>query len=35
MLYTPGGVDGKRPDNATIVYRNLIRRTYKHTPDHH
>lgn len=30
--YTPGGVMGKRPDNATIVYFNLIRRTYKHTP---
>ena len=30
--YTPGGVMGKRPDNATIVYCNLIRRTYKHTP---
>ena len=30
--YTPGGVMGKRTDNATIVYCNLIRRTYKHTP---
>ena len=30
--YTPGGVMGKRPDKATIVYCNLIRRTYKHTP---
>ena len=30
--YTPGGVMGKGPDNATIVYCNLIRRTYKHTP---
>ena len=30
--YTPGGVMGKRPDNAAIVYCNLIRRTYKHTP---
>ena len=30
--YTPGGVMGKRPDHATIVYCNLIRRTYKHTP---
>ena len=29
---TPGGVMGNRPDNATIVYCNLIRRTYKHTP---
>ena len=30
--YSPGGVMGKRPDNATIVYCNLIRRSYKHTP---
>ncbi|MCQ2534677.1 MAG: YgiQ family radical SAM protein [Clostridia bacterium] len=30
--YTPGGVAGKRPDYATIVYSNLIRRTYKNTP---
>ncbi len=30
--YTPGGVMGKRPDYATVVYGNLIRRTYKHTP---
>ena len=30
--YTPGGVMGKRPDYATIVYCNLIRQTYKHTP---
>lgn len=30
--FTPGGVMGKRPDNATIVYCNLIRRSYKHTP---
>ncbi len=30
--YTPGGVMGKRPDYATIVYGNLIRQTYKHTP---
>lgn len=30
--YTPGGVMGKRPDYATVVYSNLIRRTYKHTP---
>ncbi len=27
--YTPGGVMGKRPDYATIVYCNLIRRIYK------
>lgn len=30
--FTPGGVMGKRPDNATIVYCNLIRQTYKRTP---
>lgn len=30
--YTPGGVIGKRPDRATIVYCNLIRKVYKKTP---
>lgn len=30
--FTPGGVMGKRPDHATVVYCNLIRRKYKHTP---
>lgn len=30
--YTPGGVMGKRPDYATVVYGNLIRRTYKDVP---
>jgi len=30
--FTPGGVMGKRPDYATIVYCNLIRQTYKHIP---
>jgi len=30
--FTPGGVMGKRPDYATVVYCNLIRQTYKHTP---
>lgn len=30
--YTPGGVMGRRPDYATVVYSNLIRRTYKKTP---
>ena len=30
--YTPGGVMGKRPDYATIVYGNLIRRRYKDVP---
>ena len=30
--FTPGGEMGKRPDYATVVYCNLIRRTYKNTP---
>lgn len=30
--YTPGGVAGKRPDYATIVYCNLIRKVYKQVP---
>lgn len=30
--YTPGGLMGKRPDRAIIVYSNLIRQTYKKTP---
>lgn len=30
--YTPGGRMGARPDHATIVYGNLIRRTFKNTP---
>lgn len=30
--FSPGGVMGKRPDYASIVYCNLIRRTYKRTP---
>ena len=30
--FTPGGVMGKRPDYATVVYCNLIRHTYKKTP---
>ncbi len=30
--YTPGGEAGKRPDYATVVYGNLIRRTYKDVP---
>lgn len=28
---TPGGINNRRPDRATIVYTNLIRRTYKNT----
>jgi len=30
--YTPGGVGGKRPDRATIVYSNLIKKYYKGVP---
>ena len=30
--YTPGGATGARPDHATVVYGNLIRRTFKETP---
>jgi uncharacterized radical SAM protein YgiQ len=30
--YTPGGVMGKRPDHAVVVYCNLIRQTYKDVP---
>lgn len=30
--FTPGGIMGKRPDYATVVYCNLIRKTYKKTP---
>lgn len=30
--YTPGGVMGKRPDHATSVYSNLIRKQYKNVP---
>lgn len=30
--YSPGGEMGKRPDRAVIVYCNLIRQKYKHTP---
>ena len=30
--YTPGGIMGKRPDYAAVVYCNLIRQTYKKTP---
>ena len=31
-FYSPGGVMGRRPDHACVVYSNLIRRTYKHVP---
>ena len=30
--YTPGGVIGKRPDHATIVYGNLVRQVYPNSP---
>lgn len=30
--FSPGGKMGLRPDYASIVYSNLIRKTYKHTP---
>lgn len=30
--YTPGGITGRRPDYATVVYGNLIRRLYKDVP---
>ncbi len=30
--FTPGGVRGKRPDYATVVYCNLIRRTFREVP---
>ena len=30
--YTPGGIMGKRPDYATVVYGNLVRRTFKEVP---
>ncbi|MAT40995.1 MAG: YgiQ family radical SAM protein [Anaerolineaceae bacterium] len=29
--YTPGGVNNKRPDRATIVYTNLVKRYFKNT----
>lgn len=30
--YSPGGKAGLRPNHAAVVYSNLIRRTFKHTP---
>jgi len=30
--YTPGGKTGKRPDYATLVYCNLIKKVYKNSP---
>ncbi len=29
--YTPGGINNRRPDRASIVYTNLIRRNFKKT----
>ncbi|MHC1772308.1 MAG: YgiQ family radical SAM protein [Flexilinea sp.] len=29
--FTPGGLNNRRPDRATLVYTNLIRRNYKDT----
>jgi uncharacterized radical SAM protein YgiQ len=29
--YTPGGINNRRPDRATIVYANLIRKYFKNT----
>lgn len=31
-FYSPGGQMGLRPDNATVVYGNLIHRSFKHVP---
>ena len=30
--YTPGGIAGKRPDYATVVYCNMIKRRFKGVP---
>ena len=30
--FTPGGINNKRPDRATITYVNLIKRYFKETP---
>ncbi len=30
--YSPGGEGGRRPDRASIVYANLVRRAYKRMP---
>jgi uncharacterized radical SAM protein YgiQ len=29
--YTPGGINNRRPDQASIVYTNLIKQYFKHT----
>ncbi len=30
--FTPGGVNNRRPDRATIAYTNLIKRSFKESP---
>ena len=30
--YTPGGITGRRPDRAVVVYGNLVRRVYQDVP---
>ena len=30
--YTPGGITGRRPDRAVVVYGNLVRRVYPDVP---
>ena len=30
--YTPGGIMGKRPDHAAVVYGNMVRKKYKDIP---
>ena len=30
--YTPGGIMGRRPDHATVVYGNLVRKVYRDVP---
>jgi uncharacterized radical SAM protein YgiQ len=30
--YTPGGINNRRPDRASIVYTNLIKRYFKNSP---
>jgi len=31
-LYSPGGIKGKRPDRAVIVYSNMVKRVFKGVP---
>ena len=30
--YTPGGLAGKRPDRATLIYTNIVKRIFKGSP---